>query len=235
MATIYLIRHGQASFGAENYDKLSPLGCLQATATGEYLARANIEFDAVYSGTLSRQRKTCELAIAKQAGNVMHHIDSRFNEINNDEQVEHLAPVIAQREPQIAAILGRGLGNSRDYQKVIEAVFNYWVSGQCEEPLIQSWDEYSTAVMSALRDVIETQGGGKTVGIFTSGGTIATIVAQVLGLTGNDTYKFYEPIFNCSISQLFYNKDKVSLSYFNERSFLQMMGVEQGTDLVSYR
>ena len=48
MATVYLIRHGQASFGAENYDKLSELGCRQAHIAGEYFRDYGIQFDAVY-------------------------------------------------------------------------------------------------------------------------------------------------------------------------------------------
>ena len=71
--------------------------------------------------------------------------------------------------------------------------------------------------------------------MFTSGGTIATLVAQVLGLTGEQTYQFYEPIFNCSVSQLFYSGTRVSLSYFNDRSFLQMLGEQHGEELVTYR
>ena len=30
MASLYLIRHGQASFGSDHYDQLSPLGQRQA-------------------------------------------------------------------------------------------------------------------------------------------------------------------------------------------------------------
>ena len=82
---------------------------------------------------------------------------------------------------------------------------------------------------------MQGQGAGKTVGIFTSGGTLATIVAQVLGLGGEQTYQFYEPIFNCSVTQLFYSDSKVSLSYFNDCSFLQVMGRQQGENLISYR
>ena len=79
------------------------------------------------------------------------------------------------------------------------------------------------------------QGAGKTVGVFTSGGTIATIVSQLLGLSGEHAYKFYEPIFNCSVTQLFYSGDKVSLSYFNDRSFLKVLGTQRDEQLVTYR
>ena len=235
MATIYLIRHGQASFGADDYDKLSELGCRQAQVLGEYLRDCNITFDAVYSGDLLRQRETCQLAVASQPEEVPHNIDPRFNEIRNDEQLEYLLPEAMKMHPEIRALVERGLSSSKDYQKVIDAVFNYWVSPQCDEPSIQSWSDYSAGARQALLDVMHNQGGGKTVGIFTSGGTIATLVAHVLGLNGGQTYQFYEPIFNCSVTQLFYSGQKVSLSYFNDRSFLQLMGEQHQEQLVSYR
>lgn len=235
MATIYLIRHGQASFGAEDYDKLSELGCRQAQVAGEYLRDCNITFDAVYSGNLLRQRETAQLAIASQPGAVTHHIDPRFNEIQNDEQLKYLMPEVVKTNPSVQSLVERGLSSSKDYQKVIDAVFNYWVSPQCDDPRIQSWSDYSAGTRDALSDLMRSQGGGKTVGVFTSGGTIATIVAQVLGLTGAQTYQFYEPIFNCSVTQLFYSGTKVSLSYFNDRSFLQVLGTQQNQSLVSYR
>lgn len=235
MATLYLFRHGQASFGADDYDKLSDLGCRQAEVLGHYLRDQDIQLDAAYSGGLLRQRETAALALASQPREVPHHIDERFDEVRNDEQIKHLVPVVATANPHIKALVDKGLSSSKDYQKVIEAVFTHWVSPACDEPRIQSWAEYSGAVHAALRDVITTQGSGKTVGVFTSGGTIATIVSQVLGLSGEHAYKFYEPIFNCSVTQLFYSGDKVSLSYFNDRSFLQVLGGQEGEQLVSYR
>ena len=235
MATIYLIRHGQASFGAEDYDKLSELGCRQAQVAGEYLRDCGISFDAVYSGDLLRQRETAQLAIASQPGDVTHNIDPRFNEIRNDEQLKYLVPEVVKTNPAIQALVERGLSSSKDYQKVIDAVFNYWVSPQCDDSRIQSWADYSGGTRQALLDVMHSEGSGKTVGIFTSGGTIATIVAQVMGLTGAQTYQLYEPIFNCSVSQLFYSGANVSLSYFNDRSFLQVLGTQKGESLISYR
>ena len=58
MATIYLFRHGQASFGAADYDRLSPLGERQATLLGHYLRDSGIVLDAAFSGDLLRQRQT---------------------------------------------------------------------------------------------------------------------------------------------------------------------------------
>jgi broad specificity phosphatase PhoE len=235
MATLYLFRHGQASFGADDYDKLSALGCRQAQVLGEYLRDQGIKLDAAYSGGLLRQRETTALALSSQPDEVAHHIDPRFDEVRNDEQIRHLVPVVAKANPAIQTLVDKGLSSSKDYQKVIEAVFTYWTSAACDEPRIQSWADYSGSVAAALREVMAAQGAGKTVGVFTSGGTIATIVSQVLGLSGEHAYKFYEPIFNCSVTQLFYSGDKVSLSYFNDRSFLQVLGTQRDEQLVTYR
>jgi broad specificity phosphatase PhoE len=235
MATIYLVRHGQASFGADDYDKLSELGCRQATVAGEYFRDRGIRFDAVYSGDLSRQRNTARLAIASQPSKVPHSIDPRFNEIQNDEQLKCLMPEVVKRNPAVKALVDKGLSSSKDYQKVIDAVFNYWVSPECNDTRIQSWAEFSGNARQALADVMQEQGGGKTIGIFTSGGTLATIVAQVLGLTGEQTYQLYEPMFNCSVTQLFYSGRKISLSYYNDCSFLQVLGDQSGEKLITYR
>ena len=235
MATIYLVRHGQASFGAENYDKLSELGCRQATGVGEYFRDHGVRFDAVYSGDLSRQRNTARLAVASQPAEVPHHIDARFNEIENDLQLKYLMPDVIKINPKIEAMVNKGLSSSKDYQKVIEAVFNYWVSPVCNDTRLQSWAEFSGGARQAMSDVMHEQGAGKTIGIFTSGGTLATIVAQILGLDGEKTYQLYEPIFNCSVTQLFYSRSKISLSYYNDSSFLQVLGQQQGEALISYR
>jgi len=235
MSTIYVIRHGQASFGADDYDKLSESGCRQAQVLGEYFRDTGVRFDAVYTGDLVRQRDTARLALASQGTEIPCHIDPRFNEIRNDEHIEYLTPIVIQHNPFIKALIDKGLGQSKDYQKVIEAVFNYWVSPECTEMRIQSWVEYSHGVHQALRDLMQAQGAGKTIGIFTSGGTLATLVAHVLGLGPMQTYQLYEPVFNCSVTQLFYNRSKVSLSYFNDCSFLRVLGFQQGEKLITYR
>lgn len=235
MATIYLIRHGQASFGSDDYDQLSQLGIRQAEVTGEYFRESGIFFDAAYSGDLKRQIDTSQLVLASQPTAFSKNIDSRFNEIRNDEQLEYLLPEIVKARPDIASLVDRGLVSSKDYQKAIDAVFNFWVSDECKHPEIQSWNDYSMGVREALSDVVKNQGSGKTIAVFTSGGTIATIVAQVLGLSGKQTYPFYEPMFNCAVTQLFYNQERISLSYFNDRSFLQVLGRLNQEELVTYR
>jgi broad specificity phosphatase PhoE len=236
MASIYLIRHGQASFGTDDYDRLSEMGCRQAEVLGEYLEHCGVRFDAVYSGALQRQRKTASIAAATQLPETEHRIDPRFNEIDNEGQLAAITPVLLEQRPELQEYADKAFGSSKDYQKLLEQVFNHWVDLDGDSPEgLQSWADYSAGTRDALAEVMDAHGGGKTIGIFTSGGTIATIVAQVLGLNGQQTYQFYEPIINCSITRLLYNKNKVSLSYFNDHSFLDVLARQKGEDLITYR
>ena len=58
MGTLYLVRHGQASFGADDYDQLSARGQQQSERLGAYWRERGLRFDAVLCGTLRRHGQT---------------------------------------------------------------------------------------------------------------------------------------------------------------------------------
>ena len=68
MSDLYLVRHGQGSFGSANYDKLSELGCEQSKLLGEHFAGIGAKIDCIYAGTLQRQHETAELLAEAYAG-----------------------------------------------------------------------------------------------------------------------------------------------------------------------
>lgn len=236
MASIYLVRHGQASFGSDNYDQLSPLGQRQADLTGQFLAKTGLSFDAAFSGDLSRQRETGQRVLAAQATPCDLVIDPRFNEVDNDAQVKALLPDLCANDPELQTVVGRGLKSSKDYQKVIDAVFNAWVSPECPAlPGVQSWPDYRNDVDAGIRRIMTEVGSGKNTAVFTSGGTIATIIGLVIGVAADGFYQFYEPVMNCSITRLIYSSKRISLSNFNDVAHLQLMGAELDEALVTYR
>ena len=55
MALLTLVRHGQAAFLEQNYDRLTPLGERQARLLGEYWLRTSTTFDQVYRGPAERR------------------------------------------------------------------------------------------------------------------------------------------------------------------------------------
>jgi broad specificity phosphatase PhoE len=60
MSEVYFVRHGQASFGSDNYDQLSEKGHLQARLLGEYFASQQMQFDHILTGDMVRHRETAE-------------------------------------------------------------------------------------------------------------------------------------------------------------------------------
>lgn len=235
MASIYLIRHGQASFGAENYDQLSSLGQRQADVTGQFFATIGQQFDAAFSGSLSRQRETGERVLASLSHRPELTIDERFNEIDNDAQVNALLPELCAKDSELAALVARDTKSSKDYQKIIDAVFNAWVSPDCNASGLVAWPDYRDGVKAALADIMRTVGSGKDTAVFTSGGTIATAVGLVAGVTHDGFYQFYEPVMNCSVTRFIYSAQRVSLSNFNDVAHLQLLGAQLGEALVTYR
>ena len=235
MADLLIIRHGQASFGADNYDQLSTLGQRQADLTGEFLSQSGVHFSAAFSGDLSRQRETGERILAQLEGSPSLVIDPRLNEVQTDEQMAVMTPLLCEQDPRFATLMADMNKDSKSFQKIIETVFNYWVSPNCQVAGIQSWQEYSAGVVSAFEAARASAESGSTSAIFTSGGTIATLVGHVLGLSADRVYEFYEPVFNCSITRLIFNSRKCSLSTFNDVSHSQLMGAQRGERLVTYR
>ena len=82
MAQLYLVRHGQACFGADNYDQLSPLVYQQARWLGEYFAQRNIYFDRIICGDMVRQRQTVESIINAGEQSAAIETHSGFNEFD---------------------------------------------------------------------------------------------------------------------------------------------------------
>lgn len=235
MADLLIIRHGQASFGADNYDQLSTLGQRQADLTGEFLSQSGVHFSAAFSGDLSRQRETGERILEQLEDAPSLVIDPRLNEVQTDEQMAVMTPLLCEQDPRFATLIADMNKDSKSFQKIIETVFNYWVSPNCQVAGIQSWQDYSAGVVSAFEAARASAESGSTSAIFTSGGTIATLVGHVLGLSADRVYEFYEPVFNCSITRLIFNSRKCSLSTFNDVSHLQLMGAQRGERLVTYR
>lgn len=64
MGVVYLVRHGQASFGTDDYDRLSELGAEQARITGDHLGALRVRPTSIIHGAMLRQRQTAGGIIA---------------------------------------------------------------------------------------------------------------------------------------------------------------------------
>jgi hypothetical protein len=102
--TVLLIRHGQASFGGEDYDVLSPLGERQAELAGAALRAQAPAVKRIVSGTLRRQLDT---AAALGVGEPIE--DARWNEFAADQVIAvHGTAPGGLEGPAAAGITSRG-------------------------------------------------------------------------------------------------------------------------------
>lgn len=236
MASIYFIRHGQASFGSANYDKLSELGTKQAKLVGQYLHQTDLRFDALYSGDLVRQQETAEQVVeAYQENNTAIpslNIDARLNELDANAIVMKLMPRLAETQPEMNEWMAQARTNKKAYQYILRACFKYWQTLTEEVDGLESWADFYGRVKACVDDIMEAHGSGKDIAVFTSGGVIAAVVQYALDLPDEGNYQVFEPVINASITHCKYSKNQFTLNYYNDHSFLRIMG---GNEMVTFR
>ncbi|MBL8270093.1 histidine phosphatase family protein [Steroidobacter sp.] len=232
MSTIYLIRHGQASFGTDNYDQLSPTGREQARHLGNYFAALGERIDRIYSGSLRRQTETAEIiagALTNAAPPIA--IEPAFNEYDSDRILHTFAKSLTPE--QLAEAGWPGLHTDRrKFQFFLERAARAWVEAQIEAEDMIPWRGFHGRIVAALEGIMRNEGRSKTLLISTSGGVIGTVVAHVMGLANHTGIELNWAVHNASITRLIYSADKVSLSMFNGLPHLDRAELRQ---LITYR
>ena len=218
MSTIYLVRHGQASFGTDNYDQLSATGREQARILGEFFAQAADPIDRIYTGQLRRQRETAEIIAQALAttGSPAPPIDveSAFDEYDSDVILRRFAASLDADQLEAAGWPG-ARHDRRKFQLFLERAALAWVEARIEAQDMLPWKNFHGRIVAALDNIMRKEGRSKTLIISTSGGVIGTSVAHVLGLSNRMSMELNWAVHNASITRLIYSSGKVSLSMFN--------------------
>jgi broad specificity phosphatase PhoE len=232
MSTLYLVRHGQASFGTDNYDLLSALGEQQVRELGRYFAEAGERIDHIYAGSLRRQTQTAEI-IANELGAAAPPIsvEPAFDEYDSDIILQTFAKSLTAQ--QLAAAGWPELKHDRKkFQFFLERAARAWVEAQIEAEEMTPWHGFHGRISKALEHIMRTHGRSKTLLVSTSGGVIGTIVAHVMGLSNHMGIELNWAVHNASITRLFYSSEKISLSMFNA---LPHLDGAQRRHLITYR
>lgn len=236
MSDLYFIRHGQASFGADVYDKISEKGDIQSGLLAEYLYNSGIHFDAVYSGTLERQKHTANRLVRYYADKNIKlaslQPDQLFNEYNSKEIVKHYLPIVLNEDPSLSANLEKIYTDKKAFQILFNAIMRHVVSGSHHFPGLESWAGFKERVKTALNRIIREDGQSKKVIIFSSGGPIAAAVQLVLNLSDETTLHLAWHIVNTSITRFKYNEQGIFLHSFNSYPHLELCS---NKDLITFR
>ena len=222
MTTIYLIRHGQASFGAESYDKLSATGEQQATVLGQYFQKILKEQPYVVAGGMQRHRQTADFALAECFPEAIPHINVGWNEFNH-QQV--FAKYDARfNEPHLLKQEVAKSESPRAYlAKIFEGAIFRWTDGEYHHEYDESWPHFKTRVEDTLQNLCDelAQSKPRYAVVFTSGGVISVAVGKLLGLSPEKTFALNWAIANASLTTLRLVGNEPQLLSLNEHHYLK--------------
>jgi broad specificity phosphatase PhoE len=224
LSLLILVRHGQASLMADDYDQLSDLGAEQGRALGLYWAERGVVPDEVFVGPRLRHRQTYEAVAAGLAdGGVGLPEPSYLQELDEHHGhavMESVIPRLRSGDEGIRWLLEgsgeEGLTDRRGYLRVFQRVLGAWARGELaveghEEP----WDRFRARVALGLDRLTHSESGGRTVLAFTSGGFISAAVGQVLDLNGSKVMELSWNIRNGSYTEVLFSGGRRSLRGFN--------------------
>ena len=229
MSKIYLFRHAQASIGKENYDVLSTKGELQAAELGKYLCKEKLIFDNVYVGDLRRQKHTLEIVSDQYNKNGI----SIPKPIVLEDLNEHQATEVMKSEfpkmmedPYIKSLKDKIEKDPKKQHSYMMLGFKYflhkWVKNEIIVEGIIPWKKFRINSTNALKSIVNETKKGETIGVFSSGGTISSIVSEVLKLKNELVVADLNfSIRNTSFSSLLYSNNEINLLSFNELPHLK--------------
>ena len=205
MGNLYLVRHGQASFGADDYDMLSPLGHQQAVRLGEYFKSKGIAFDAALTGTLQRQISTHE-GICQGMGMTPQTLQwPGLNEYDSQAVIAtvHAGPLEKPNTPELY----------RHHFRLLKEGLQKWMNGATRPEGMPTYPDFLQGVTSAL-DHIRQHCTGNVL-LVSSGGPIATAVGHVLGCPPQATIELNLRIRNASVTEFAYTPKRHMLVTYN--------------------
>ncbi len=207
MATLYLVRHGQASFAAENYDRLSELGRRQSAWLGEYFAGRGIVFSRAVCGTLERQRDTARAVLEAMGSPLVAAEHPGWNEYSG--------------EALYKAYLGdewanaRAKGDVRSVYRTIKAALKAWSEDRLPGPLPETWLGFGERVAAAMKIACADLPEDAIVFAASSGGAIARGVADMLQAPASTAIELNLQFRNSGFCEIFFSPRSLRLVSFN--------------------
>jgi broad specificity phosphatase PhoE len=210
MGNLYLVRHGQASFGAADYDKLSELGHRQSVRLGEYFAAKGTRFDAVLTGTLKRHAQTWD-GIAQGARlNLQPELWPGLNEFDSAAVIAaiHPEPLAATDTPEMYKF----------HFRLLRDGLTQWMNGVVSPKGMPSYNDFVHGVTAALDHVRKEHTGN--VLIVSSGGPISTAIGHILGTVPEKTIQLNMQIRNSAVTEFLFTPKRHLLLTFNSLAHL---------------
>ena len=244
MSELIFVRHGQASFGQESYDKLSKRGIEQVKILARHWQELGEQFDCVYSGTLLRQRETAKELLSLVRGEPDNSIENpSLNEYNGDPLIRvylrNHAASEGRKPDREASMIDPGQDPRKDprrFQEIFEAATAKWIRNELQpapgDTDFEYWNSFKSRVYGVVDDLMARHGSGSKVLISTSGGVIAMALQRVLQFPDEQVINTNWMVRNSSVTRVKYGNGKLSLVQFNSLAHLEKANMAH---MVTYR
>ena len=236
MGILYFIRHGQASFGQKNYDRLSPAGIQQARILGKYLAGIRFGFHEAYCGNMERQQHTAREVMTgfSSAGLAFPSLVTQpaFDEYDAFTVWKNQTQQMIQEKALLPEDMDQTRTDKRKFQQLFEQVMMRWISGDHDAPGNIRWKDFADRVLEGINALTTCHGSGQHIAIFTSGGPISIAMQLALGLPDSKTMEISWQVMNASVSRFYFNSRGIFLAGFNDVAHLAM---KMDSSLLTYR
>jgi broad specificity phosphatase PhoE len=215
MGRLFLVRHGQASFGSDDYDRLSELGTRQCRRLGEHWRARALRFEAAFTGTLRRHRQSFDALAEGMGGLAEPTALPGMNEYDAEAIVRaiHPQPLPRPDTPELV----------RQHFRLLKDGLMQWMAGRSQPAGMPSWREFSGGVAEALERVRSQHTGD--VLIVSSGGPIATAVAMVLDAPTASVVELNLRMRNSAVTEFAFTPKRHALVTFNTLPHLEAEGL----------
>lgn len=221
MGILYLVRHGQASFGADDYDQLSDLGQRQSVQLGRYFAAKGLCFDAAVTGTLRRHAQTLAHISEGLAAPLSAMHWPGLNEYDSEAVIATVYPEPLDRTPTPE--------NYRHHFRLLRTGLIQWMLGQVQPQGLPSWQDFTQQVVEVLDHVRSSEQA--RVLLVSSGGPIACAIGHVLSTPPEATVELNMRLRNSAVTEFTFTSKRYALQTFNT---LNHLDAPEFADWVTY-
>jgi len=233
VSVLLMVRHGQASFGSRNYDKLSERGHEQSRVLGRALAARGIVPGVIVRGGLRRHDETAEGIraglLAETGIDVPVEIDPGWDEFDFNHVVQVHKPLYRSRTAMMADLARTGRPRET-FQRVFEEATARWMAGDFDGEYDESFSTFTDRANAALAAASARLDAHRTVLVVSSGGPIGIACSHLLAGDASLWGNLNKVAVNTGVSKVIRGGRGLTLASYNEHTHL-----EHDRELLTYR
>jgi len=178
--SLLAIRHGQASFGSADYDRLSTLGWEQSRRLGGWLADHAQRYAHVVCGTMRRHRETLQAVSEAFAARELSLPSTEFNADLNEFDHGAVIQAFLRAHPQAKPVVeGSEKPPQKAVMQLLMGALSRWADGAFDDELDEGWHAFGERVLRGGDRLHALLADGPVL-LVSSGGTLSRLALHAL-------------------------------------------------------